>query len=281
MMDYDKELTHFGYAPELLRTLTTSQLTSFGLAYLQPIGPAVIFGFLLTMTHGTVALPYLFAFVGMIFTVFSYSVLIKTYPMSGSIYSYVKYIAGPFYGFIAGWLLMLDYLLIPSITSASASIFAHQLLPTISYEMWLFIIVIWTGCLNIIGIKPTVLLNILLLLIQVIIVLAGLVIWSIYIVKNSNGFSGLFSLKPFHYETISGVIEASSLAIFSFLGVDAVTTLAEEAVDPRKDIPRAMFICITIGFLIMFITALCIALIVSLFGILTSNGKPLFRQTCI
>lgn len=254
IINYNDELKNFGYTHELSRTLTTSQLTFFGLTYLQPVGPAVVFGYLLTMTQGTVALPYLFAFIGMIFTVLSYSILIKEYPLAGSIYSYVKYIAGPFYGFIAGWLLMLDYLLIPSITSATAALFANKLLPGISYEIWLFVIVVSTGTLNITGIKPTVLFNSFLLLIQLIIVLAGLIIWSIYIVNNSNGISGLFSLEPFHYETITGVIGASSLAIFSFLGFDAVTTLAEESVDPRKDIPRAMFICILIGFLIMFIT---------------------------
>lgn len=76
-INYDEELASFGYKPELSRVLTTTQLTSFGLTYLQPIGPAVIFGFLLTTSRGSVAVPYLIAFIGMIFSVFSYSVLIK------------------------------------------------------------------------------------------------------------------------------------------------------------------------------------------------------------
>src|SRR5271156_6144230 len=98
----DNELKEFGYEPQLSRSLTTWQLTAFGLTYLQPIGPAVIFGFLLSSSGGSVALPYMLAFVGMIFTIMSYAVLIKEYPLSGSIYNYVKYVISPFWGFIAG-----------------------------------------------------------------------------------------------------------------------------------------------------------------------------------
>jgi putrescine importer len=151
----DNELEQFGYKPTLHRALTTWQLTSFGLTYLQPIGPAVIFGFLLTTSQGSVALPYLFAFVGMIFTIMSYSILIREYPLAGSIYNYVKFIGGGFWGFIAGWLLALDYVLIPTITSVSAAIYAHQLIPRISYELWLITFVLGMGILNLIGIKST------------------------------------------------------------------------------------------------------------------------------
>ena len=79
-----------------------------------------------------------------------------------------------------------------------------------------------------------------LLLIQILVVIAGFVVWSIFISDDGKHIANLFSLKPFHFESVKGIIEASSLAIFSFLGFDAVTTLPEESVNPRKDIPRAM-----------------------------------------
>lgn len=250
----DAELNQLGYVPKLHRTLSTWQLVSFGLIYLQPIGAAVIFGFLLTTSKGTVALPYLFAFVGMIFTILSYSVLIKEYPLAGSVYNYVRKISGSFFGFIAGWLLALDYILIPTITSVSAAIYAHQLMPALSYQTWLMTFVLSMGLLNLIGIKSTTFFGAILLFIQVLVVIAGFIIWSIFITDNAKHIHNLFNLNPFHFESVKGVIEASSLAIFSFLGFDAVTTLAEESVNPRKDIPRAMMICTCIGFSIMFLT---------------------------
>lgn len=259
----DKKLTELGYTPKLHRSLTTWQLVSFGLIYLQPIGAAVIFGFLLTTSKGTVALPYLFAFIGMIFTILSYSLLIKEYPLAGSVYNYVRMIAGPFFGFIAGWLLALDYILIPTITSVSAAIYAHQLIHSISYEAWLFAFVLSMGLFNLIGIRSTTLIGSILLAIQIVVVLAGFVIWSTYISDNGSNIGNLFSTKPFQFDSFKGIIEASSLAIFSFLGFDAVTTLAEESVNPRKDIPKAMMLCTCIGFAIMFLTGYLGVLVVS------------------
>lgn len=250
----DQELKEFGYEPKLSRSLTTWQLTAFGLTYLQPIGPAVIFGFLLATSGGSVALPYMLAFVGMIFTILSYSVLIKEYPLSGSIYNYVKYVISPFWGFIAGWLLALDYILIPTITSVSSAIYAHQLVPAVSYEAWLLFFVLSMGTLNLIGIKSTSYINSAILFIQVVIVLAGFVIWANYLMKSGHGINSLVSVAPFRFESYSGLLQASSLAIFSFLGFDAITTMAEESVNPRRDIPRAMMICTCIGFSIMLLS---------------------------
>jgi putrescine importer len=250
----DIELKEFGYEPKLSRSLTTWQLTTFGLTYLQPIGPAVIFGFLLTTSGGSVALPYTLAFVGMIFTILSYSVLIKEYPLSGSIYNYVKYVISPFWGFIAGWLLAMDYILIPTITSVSAAIYAHQLVPAVSYEVWLLTFVGSMGALNLLGIKSTSYINSAILFIQIVIVLVGFIIWANFLMKAGHGINSLVSIAPFRFESFSGLLQASSLAIFSFLGFDAVTTMAEESVNPRRDIPRAMMICTCIGFSIMLIT---------------------------
>lgn len=253
MISVNQEIEKHGYIPELSRSLKTQSLALFGLAYLQPIGPAVIFGYLLTLSGGTVVLPYAFAFAGMIFTILSYSILIREYPLAGSVYHYVKIIIGPFFGFIAGWLLALDYILIPTITSVSAAIYAHQLIPLIPYEVWLITFIFCMGILNLVGIKCTTYFNAFVLLIQIAIVLVGFALW-IHYFKSNHSVSDFFTIKPFLFTSVTGVIQASSLAIFSFLGFDAITTLAEESTNPRKDIPRAMLLCACIGFSIMAVT---------------------------
>ena len=86
------------------------------------------------------------------------------------------------------------------------------------------------------------------------IVSAGFVIWANYLMKSGHGVNSLVSVAPFQFSSFSGLLKASSLAIFSFLGFDAVTTMAEESVNPRRDIPRAMMICTCIGFTIMFLS---------------------------
>jgi len=271
----DNELNRFGYVPKLFRTLNTWQLVSFGLTYLQPIGPAVVFGILLTTSKGTVALPYLVAFIGMIFTILSYSTLIKEFPLSGSVYNYAKIILGPFFGFMAGWLLALDYILIPTVTSAFAAIYAHQLMPSIRYEIWLVIFVLSTGLTNIIGIKTSSFLTSFILIIQLLIVLFGFVIWINFILNNTRSITSLFSIKPFHFDSLSSVIQASAIAIFSFLGFDAVTTLAEESMNPRKDIPKAMLLCTLIGFFIMFTTGYLGVLVIPNWHQLVSDSESI------
>lgn len=48
------------------------------------------------------------------------------------------------------------------------------------------------------------------------------------------------NLKPFFKEGVSGVITASSVVFFSFLGFEGITAIAEESVDPKWDVPRAV-----------------------------------------
>jgi len=247
----DKELLELGYKPKLSRSLNLFQLVGFGLNYLQPIGPAVIFGYLMTESGGTVSLPYLLACIGMLFTAFSYSLLVQKYPLSGSVYNYVSKVFGNHIGFISGWLLILDYILIPTITSVSASIYAHNLFPSITYEMWLVLIVCGMGAINLLGVKISANFGLVVLVIGFCIVIGGFVVWSHAIANSGISF---FSWRPFHFQSYNGLIQASSLAVFSFLGFDAITTLAEEAANPKRDIPRAIFISLFIGCFTMVIT---------------------------
>src|SRR5664279_1395171 len=101
------ELEKFGYKQELKRSLSVWELTAFGLNYIMPIGPAVIFGFVLTTSGGTVALPYLIAGVAMFFTALSYGTMVQNFPLAGSIYNYVSRGLNPHVGFLAGWILIL------------------------------------------------------------------------------------------------------------------------------------------------------------------------------
>ena len=269
IIEADIELAKYGYTQKLSRSLGLWSLVSFGLMYLQPIGPAVVFGYIINMSGGTVALPYLIAFIGMLFTIKSYSVLIQRYPLSGSVYNYVKLVIGPFWGFIAGWVLALDYILIPTITSVSAAIYAHHLLPQIPYEYLLLGVVGFTTSLNIYGVRCATLAGSVLLIVQILIVLAALLLSAEYILSSGGS---LISVRPFNFKSYSSVLQASGLAIFSFLGFDAITTMAEEAVMPKKDIPKAMMLCSLIGFIFMFLSGYLAVLTLKDWSFIATNS---------
>ena len=86
-MTPEEELAKFGYKQELKRSLNVWQLTAFGLNYMIPTAPAIIFGIILTTSGGTVALPYAVAGVAMFFTALSYGTMVQNFPLAGSIYN--------------------------------------------------------------------------------------------------------------------------------------------------------------------------------------------------
>lgn len=66
-----------------------------------------------------------------------------------------------------------------------------------------------------------------------IILILGITVVAGYYAKPSN-------LKPFFKDGFHGVMVASSVVFFSFLGFEGITAIAEESIDPKKDVPRAV-----------------------------------------
>jgi putrescine importer len=250
----EQELAKFGYKQELKRSLNVWELTAFGVNYMIPIAPAIIFGFLLETSGGTVSLPYLLAGVGMLFTALSYSVMVQNYPLAGSVYNYVGRAINPHIGFVSGWILILDYILIPTVTAMSASIYTRQFFPQIPYWTWLLIYAVSMGLLNLFGVELMAKLGLWMVAIGEFVVLTGFVVWGYAVQVNHVGTGTLISSEPFHFSSLSGLAAATSISVLSYLGFDAITTLAEETNHPKRDIPRAIYYSIIIGIITMFAT---------------------------
>lgn len=194
-----QDLSRFGYRQELNRSLNLWQLTAFGLNYMIPLAPAIVFGFILMDSGGTVALPYLIAGIGMSFTAVCYVILIRNFPIAGSLYSYVSRGWNPHVGFIAGWVLLLDYILIPTVTSMSAAIYAKQLMPQLPYGDFLFVFTASTGLINLLNVNVIARIGLWLLIIGEIVMFVGFVIWSHGIVFKGIGVGHLISVEPFKF----------------------------------------------------------------------------------
>lgn len=246
------DISKFGYKQELDRTMNVWQLTAFGLNYMVPIAPAIIFGLLLQISGGTVALPYLLAGAAMLLTALSYSIMVRNFPLAGSVYSYVGRGLNPYLGFIAGWVLTLDYILIPTVTASSSAYFAQQYFPEIPYWILLLLFAVGPGLLNLLGVELISKMGFGLLVLGEFVVWLSILIWAHAVQADGIGTGTLISTEPFKFSSFSTLLTATSLAIFSFLGFDAITTLAEETKQPKKDIPKAIYWSIAIGTLTMF-----------------------------
>ncbi len=255
------ETSEFGYEQELKGSMNVWQLTAFGLNYMLPLAPAVIFGVLLSTSGGTVALPFLLAGMAMFLTAFSYAVMVRNFPLSGSVYSYVGRGWNAHLGFLAGWVVTLDYVLIPTITSVSAAYLVQQYFPNVPFWILLAVFSVGIGLLNLFGVELISKMGLWFLLLGEFVVWTCILFWGKSVYVDGIGTGTLLSVEPFHFESAPGLVAATSVAVLSFLGFDAITTLAEETRNPKRDIPKAIFMCIGIGMITM-VTCSYVAMLV-------------------
>ncbi|HEX7826930.1 MAG TPA: amino acid permease, partial [Mycobacterium sp.] len=102
-----RSLESFGYAQELNRSVSTVDLLVYGLVFMVPIAPWTIFGVVYNSAAGMVPLVYLIGLIAMVFTALAYAQMAKSFPLSGSVFSYVGRGIHPGAGFFAGWAILL------------------------------------------------------------------------------------------------------------------------------------------------------------------------------
>src|SRR5436189_30002 len=109
------ELSQYGYEQQLSRSLGLGDLLAYGLIFMVPIAPFGIFGSVFHSAGGMVALAYAIGMVALMFTALSYAQMVRAFPLAGSVYSYAGRGIGAPVGFLAGWVILLDYLLVPAL----------------------------------------------------------------------------------------------------------------------------------------------------------------------
>jgi len=239
-------LSDSGYRQELERRLGLGHLIVFGLIFMVPIAPMAVYGFVAKQSYGMVPLVYLVGMTAMFFTVMSYRQLSREFPIAGSVYSYVQRGLHPYAGFVAGWLIVADYLLVPSLIYAFAASWLHGLLPGVPLWVWIAAFIGANSAINVLGIELQARANFVLLAVQLV-ALALFLVSAVQFVFIARHGTGGWSIAPFYQPAhINGhfIATATSIAVLSFLGFDAVSTLAEEAHDPRRNIGNAMVLAL-------------------------------------
>lgn len=243
-------LNTLGYEQSLKRVLNVSSLVWFGLSYLAPIGVFTQFGIMTGVTHGMTTLSYIVSTVVILFTALSYAKMVSVYPISGSAYSYVQRSINPYIGFITGWAMLLDYILLPMICVLFLGLFMNKYCPIVPIWAWILISVIIIFIVNILGIEPTVKVNTWTVIFQ-----AGFSLLFLFVVAKlimEGGGAGTFfsweavyNPSEFHMEPF---LMSVGILTIAFLGFDAVTTLAEETIQPEKNVGRALLlVCLFAG----------------------------------
>jgi amino acid transporter len=115
--------------PTLRRALSVRDLVVFGLLFIGPLATVGFFGVLDARADGAVALVYVLATLAMGCTAWSYAQMSRVVPHAGSVFACAREAIGPRAGFIAGWMAMLDYLLIPAVAYLISGIAVHAIPP--------------------------------------------------------------------------------------------------------------------------------------------------------
>jgi amino acid transporter len=216
-------------AASLKRSLRYWDLVLYGLAYIAPFAPFSTLGFVWSESNGLIVLAYVLGGVCMFFTAQSYATMTETLPTAGSVYGFARQSLGAFPGFIAGWMILLDYLLIPAFVYVLIAVALETLLPGIDRGVWIVLMVSITTGVNWFGITVTSRANFISVALQVIVML-GFLILGVFALYAGKG-NGALTLKPvFDAAAFDAgrIFSATSICIMSFLGFDAVSTLAEE-----------------------------------------------------
>ncbi len=238
--DTNTNIEQYGYKQELKRRLSYADLLVYGLIFMVPIAPFAIFGSVFQASGGMVALTYLVGMAGMMLTANSYSKMAREYPMSGSVYTYVgRGMARPV-GFVAGWMMLLDYILVPCLLYLAASSAMTGIVPAVPTWVWLIIFVVLNTLINYMGIEFTAKANKIMLVLELI-VLAIFLAMGIWAVAHGlgQGFNFNAFFDPNHFQ-MSMVLGAVSVAVLSFLGFDGISTLAEENTSGSKSVGKSM-----------------------------------------
>lgn len=229
------------YKQELNRSLSLRHLLIYGMVFMVPIAPMGVYGFVARQSDGMVPLVYLVGVVAMVFTALSYKHMSAEFPIAGSVYSYVQLGLNRYLGFIAGWLILADYLLVPSLLYAFAATWLGGLAPQVPPFVWVLLFVGFNTAVNVLGIQLQARTNFILLGVELVALAVFLAFGLLFVLAHGGG-TGHLSIEPFFrpaHLNLDFVARATSIAVLSFLGFDAISTLAEEAKDPRRAIGQA------------------------------------------
>jgi putrescine importer len=237
--------------PRLRRTLTLWDLVLYGIIVIQPVAPMSVFGVLSDRGKGHVVTAILIAMVAMLFTGISYGRMARAYPSAGSAFTYVAQEINPAVGYVTGWSMVMDYMLNPLICTIWCAGQAHQFAPGVASWIWkIFFGVVFT-LLNIRGIKTSARINTVMAILMGMVVVVVVIAAARYIFGAPHDAS--YFTTPFydpHTFSWRGVFGCTSIAVLTYIGFDGISTLSEEAENPRRNILLATVLtCLVIGIL--------------------------------
>jgi len=236
----------------LKRALGLYDLILYGIVVIQPVAPMSSYGVLVSRGKGHVVTAILIAMMAMLLTAWSYGRMARAYPSAGSAFTYVGKELHPSLGYVTGWSMVMDYVLNPMICIVWCSKGAMEFVPEVPYAVWAVAFCALFTWLNLRGVEASARFNTIVAAAMGCVILAFFAMAARYIVAHAEGGTGQFTLPFYDSRTwhTGSVLNATSVAVLTFIGFDGISTLSEEVRNPRRNVLLATVLtCFVIGVL--------------------------------
>ncbi len=257
--DASKAPEKAGTETEMERVLSVKSLVVQGMAWLCPACIVMYYGIINQQSGGAFPLVVLIAGCVMIIAAFAFANMGKKYTRGGSVYTYVGGTFGPKLGYMSGWLMILDYFLMPMLCYLSSGLYLNILFPQISANVFTVLTIIFVFICNFVGVKFATFINFINIVVPILMLIVTLVFIFKFVLTDAPQSTGtLLSMKAFASpETLkwAGVLQGAAVMCEMFIGFDIATTLAGEVKNPTKSVPMAVMIIVVYTAISFFVVA--------------------------
>jgi APA family basic amino acid/polyamine antiporter len=242
----------------LQRVLGLWQLTAIGLGGIIGVGIFVLTGVAAAKHAGpAVIISFIIAGLASAAAALCYAEFAGLIPVAGSAYTYSYAVLGEGAAWLIGWDLLLEYTLVVSVVAIGWSGYMQEILQQLGVHLPLWaqgapgtgtghkvdliamIISLAIACLLTLGIEWGAKFNNLMVVIKLVIV--------VFVIAVGSFFIHPANWHPFMPFGFNGVMGGAALVFFAVFGYDTLTTAAEEAKNPQRDLPRAVVLSLTIA----------------------------------
>ncbi|HEY8890686.1 MAG TPA: amino acid permease [Clostridium sp.] len=273
---------HAAKKTDLKKNLTSTDLAALGIGAVLGTGIFVSTGVGAHMAGPAVVLSFIVAAITSGLCALTYAELATMFPVAGSTYTYSYIAFGEIIAWIIGWDLMLEYLVSSAaVASGWSGTFVGLLksagvtLPSIItkgpssggiVDLPAILIVALVTWILFVGIKESAKLNNVIVLIKIGVIILFIVLGVFHI--------SVANYKPFAPFGWKGVMAGASIMFFAYIGFDAVSTAAEETINPKRDVPRGLAICLGVVIVLYVTVAVVITGMVPFKAISQNNAIP-------
>ncbi|MGW8991689.1 APC family permease [Streptomyces zhihengii] len=253
-------------SPSLKRAIGPKLLILFVIGDILGTGIYATTGKVAGKVGGALWLPFLIGFVVALLTAASYVELVGKYPKAAGAALYTqKAFKVPFLTFIVAFMVMCSGL---SSASAAARAFSgdyfQEFTDAIPATLIAIVFIVALACLALRGVSESVKTNVVLTAVELtgLAIILGIGAWAVMSGDGEPARLTEFESSGTGYALITGVLGATALGFFAFVGFEDSVNMAEETKDPVRTFPRAIFIGVTVTGTIYVLVALVSSLLV-------------------